>query len=239
MVMSVLGNFDSSLYGKVTGLVTAQAAHIGVTTGVHGAVSAATASKIMIRDASGRVNVVAPAGSDNSTLVPTTAWVLSEISGSGGGTVTSITQGTGMNFSTSPITGTGTINLADTGVSPGTYTKATITVDQQGRITLASNGSAVASVSGTAPVVSSGGSTPAISMAAATASNHGYMTLTQVGKLNGIASGAETNVVDSVYGRTGAVTAQADDVEFDDLAGVTISTSAASGGVNGDIHFRY
>jgi hypothetical protein len=56
------------------------------------------------------------------------------------GTITCISQGTGMSFSTNPIVSTGTINLANTTVTPGAYASANITVGQQGWITSVSNG---------------------------------------------------------------------------------------------------
>ena len=83
--------------------------------------------------------------------------VVSGGAGGGTGTVTSIAAGTGINVSPSPITTTGTVSLANTAVTAGTYGNATtvsqIVVNNQGQITSAAN----VTISGTSPGGTAGG----------------------------------------------------------------------------------
>lgn len=87
--------------------------------------------------------------------------------GGGSGSVVQVNTGTGLTGG--PITTSGTISIATSGVTPGNYTNPSFTVNVQGQLTAASSGSTpVTSVSGTAnEITSSGGATPTLSLPSA------------------------------------------------------------------------
>jgi hypothetical protein len=125
-----------------------------------------------------------------------------------GGGVTSITLGTGLNGTPNPITSTGTIALADTLVTIGTYGSASqvgqFTVDQQGRITSVANVNitpsgigAISAVNGTANEITASQVGTVVTVGLPAALTFTGKTVTG-GTLTGVAINGSTNTITSI-----------------------------------------
>ena len=104
----------------------------------------------------GKQVALAAATSGSNGYLTSVDWT--SFNSKGGGTVTSIASGSGLVGG--PITVSGTLALAASGVTAGTYTRANVTVDSFGRLITATNSPAInlasADVSGTLGIANGG-----------------------------------------------------------------------------------
>jgi hypothetical protein len=131
----------------------------------------------------------------NIALTPSGNQITISSTGGGVGTVTSIIAGAGLSGGT--ITTSGTIALTNTGVVAATYTNSTVAIDAQGRITSASSGAAIPTITGTYPIQVSSICDISINTASTTAI--GAVQLTDSTSSTSITTAATPNSVRNAY----------------------------------------